>query len=437
MEIISIIGMIAALILLSYLVMKGVNIFIVAISCSLVVALTGGLGAYESLKVNYMSGFVGFIQGNFLIFLAGALMGKAYEITNGAKAVAKFIINKLGKNLAVISVPVATGALTYGGIAGFVIVFAIFPIALEIFREADIPRRFIPVSLIFGCCTFSGLGPGSPQVANVVLINALGTTLMAGAVVGFIAAAVILVLGLFMLVKMVNKAKANGEHFVAKPMDKFNDEVELPNGLVALIPLLVTIITINIKINGATLIPVEFGVTGGAVLAYILLRKYVQDNTPLMDHIGGGVRNAITSVSNTSSVVGFGAVVQGAVGFPVVVDAMLSIPGPDLIAIALATTVIAGVCGSGSGGLGIAAPILQPIFNARGVTSEILHRTMAVASSGLDTLPHNGFVVTVLNGVCNESHKDAYMPVFWMTVVTPLLTTALTIVLFTLFPHWP
>lgn len=108
------------------------------------------------------------------------------------------------------------------------------------------------------------------------------------------------------------------------------------------------------------------------------------------------------------------------------------------MAVALATTIIAGICGSGSGGLGIAAPILKPIFvDGMGINVNVLHRMMMIASSGLDSMPHNGFVVTVINGVCGETHKDAYMPVFWLTVVTPLIATAVGVVLFTLFPNLP
>ncbi|MEA4816655.1 MAG: GntP family permease [Lachnospiraceae bacterium] len=436
-ETISVIGMLAALVLLTVLVMKGVNIFVVAIAASLLVAITGGINIYDALKENYMTGFTGFVKNNFLIFLAGAFMGKAYEITNGAKSIARWIIKSVGPKGAAISVPIAIGILTYGGIAGFVVCFAVFPIALEIYREADIPRRFIPAAIIFGCCTFSGIGPGNPQVGNVVLVNALGTTLMAGAVVGFICTAVTLVVGLIILNKMIKKAKANGEHFVTRDTDKFNDDAELPNHWLALLPLIITLLAINVKIGGSTIIQTEYGVAIGAALAYVLLMKFRTDKMPLMDHVAGAVRNAITAVSNTSGVVGFGTVVKAAVGFPVVVNAITNIPGPPLVAVSIATTVIAGVCGSGSGGLGIAAPILAPIYTAQGISLEVLHRTMLVASSALDTMPHNGFVVTVTNGVCNETHKEAYMPVFWMTVITPAIATAVAIILFTLFPNWP
>lgn len=438
MEVVSIIGMIIALILLCFLVMKGVNIFVAAIASALVVALTGGINLYESLQTDYMGGFTGFFGNNFLIFIAGALMGQVYEKTNGAKAIARLIINGLGKKASMIAVPLAIGILTYGGIAGFVVCFAVFPIALEIYRQADIPRKFIPGVIIFACCTFSGIGPGNPQVGNVVLQNALGTSLMAGATVGFICTGVTLVVGLVILNIMVKKAWAAGEHFVAKETDRFDDDAVCPNGWVALIPLAVSLILINVKINGEQIVPTAFGVVLGAALAYVMLYKYKTPDAKALTLAGNGIKNAVVAAANTSAVVGFGSVVKAAIGFPVLCTAIENIPGPPLVAVALATTLIAGICGSGSGGLGIAAPILKPIFvDGLGVNINVLHRMMLIASSGLDTMPYNGFVVTVINGVCGETHKDAYMPVFWMTVITPLIATVIGIILFTLFPNWP
>lgn len=439
MEILSIIGIIAALCLLSYLVMKGVNLFIVAIVCSLLAAVTGGLGLYGALQTNYMGGFVKFFGNNFLIFVSGAIMGQVYEKSFGAKAIARLIISKLGKGAALIAVPLAIGILTYGGIAGFVVCFAVFPIALEIYREADIPRRFIPGVIIFACCTFSAVGPGNPQVGNVVLQNALGTSLMAGATIGFICTAVTLAMGLVVLKVMVDHAREKGEHFVAKATDKFDDEHILPNGLLALVPLIVSLIIINVKVNGSQIVPTPFGVFLGAVLAWIMLRRYkAADSGSFVELCGNGIKNAIAAAANTSAVVGFGSVVSATVGFPVICKAIENIPGPPLVAVAIATTVIAGICGSGSGGLGIAAPIMKSIFVDTGLVNvNVLHRMMMVASSGLDSLPHNGFVVTVINGVCGETHKEAYMPVFWLTVIVPLVATSVGVILFTLFPNLP
>lgn len=434
--ILSIAGIMLGLFLLMRLVMKGVNIFIIALSCSAIVALTGGINLYEAIKGNYMEGFVAFFQSNFLIFLTGTLMGKIMEVTNGAKSIAKMIVKVLGKDKALVSIPLACGIIAYGGVSVFVASFAVFPIALEVFKEADLPRRFIPAALTFGCSTFAMVAPGAPQIQNAVPAQALGTDLMAGAVVGFISCGVILVLGCIVLFKMVNKARANGEHFVAKSMDEFHDEGEYPNGFVALIPLIITIFLINFKINGKSIVPLEAGVFVGSILVFILLNKY-QNNKLILGHVGEACKTSVFAICNTCAVVGFGAVVKASIAFPAVVDAMVNIPGPALAGAAVGTTVIAGICGSASGGLGIAAPLLGPVFLARGISAAALHRTMAISSAALDSLPHNGYIVTVTNGLCNESHKDAYMPIFWLTVVMPFIGSIVAVILFTLFPMLP
>lgn len=441
--IISLIGIIIALSLLVVMVMRGVNIFIIAIICSVLVALTGSLNVYDALKVDYMTGFVGFLQANFFIFLTGTLMGKMMEITGGAKSIAKMIVRWIGKDKALLSIPIACGILAYGGVSVFVVSFAVFPIALEIFKEADLPRRFIPAALTFGCSTFAMVAPGAPQIHNVVPATALGTDIMAGAVNGFISCGVMFVVGSILLYRMVSKEKAKGEHFVAHESDIFEEVAATnskvsngPNGFVALIPLIVSILLINFKIHGKPLVQIEVGVFIGALLVYLLLNKY-QDNTKIVGHVGEACKTTVVAICNTCAVVAFGSVVKSAVGFDFIVNAMTSIPGPPIIGAALGTTVLAGICGSASGGLGIAAPLLGPVFLAKGVTATALVRTMAISSAALDSLPHNGYIVTVTNGLCKETHKDAYMPIFWVTVVTPLIGTAVAIILFTLFPMLP
>ncbi len=435
-EIVSLLGIIVGLTLLIKMVMKGVNIFIVAIVCSSIVAITGGLNLYDALKVDYMSGFVGFLKANFFIFLTGTLMGKMMEITNGAKAIAKMIVRFLGKDKALISIPLACGILAYGGVSVFVVSFAVFPIALEVFKEADLPRNYIPAALTFGCSTFAMVAPGAPQIHNAVPAQILGTEIMAGAINGFISCGVMLAMGSIILYRMVAKEKANGAHFIPKPTDVFHEEAKLPNGFVALIPIIVSILLINVKINGKTITPIETGVFIGALLTFILLNKH-QDNKQIMGHVGEACRTTIFSICSTCAVVAFGTVVKATVAFPIIVNSMVNIPGPAIAGAAIGTTVIAGVCGSASGGLGIAVPLLAPAFMAKGISAMALHRTMAIASAALDSLPHNGYIVTVTNGLCNETHKDAYMPVFWLTVVTPFIGTIVAVLLFTIFPNLP
>ncbi|WP_019230066.1 GntP family permease [Sedimentibacter sp. B4] len=434
--VISLIGILVSLGLLVILIMRGVNIYVVAILCSIIVALTGGINLYDGLKENYMGGFVGFFKSNFLIFLTGTIMGKAYEVTNGAKSIAKMIVDKFGPSMALISIPLACGIISYGGVSVFVASFAVFPIALEVFKQANYPRRFIPAALTFGCSTWAMVAPGAPQIHNAIPAAALGTDLMAGAINGFVSSAFILILGSIILIKTVNKARLEGENFVAKPMDVFHDNATYPSGWLAVIPLILTILLINIKIGGSTLVPLEFGVFLGSVAVIILLNKY-QDNHKILFNLGEACKQSVVSISNTCAVVGFGAVVKATIAFPVVIDAMISIPGSPLVGVAIGTTVIAGICGSASGGLGIAAPLLGPAYLALGVPAAAIHRVMSISSAALDSLPHNGYIVTVTNGLCNESHKDAYGLIFWLTVVVPAIGSVVAVILFSMFPALP
>ena len=97
MTTLSIIGIFVGLAVLIYCSMKGFSVFISAILASIIIALTGAVSLQQAILTDFMSGFVGFISGNFMVFAAGALMGKAYEVTHGAKSIAKLFVGLCGK----------------------------------------------------------------------------------------------------------------------------------------------------------------------------------------------------------------------------------------------------------------------------------------------------------------------------------------------------
>ena len=68
-----------------------------------------------------------------------------------------------------------------------------------------------------------------------------------------------------------------------------------------------------------------------------------------------------------------------------------------------------------------------------GVNPEQLHRIVSISSGALDSLPHNGYVVTTIRAICKQSHKDAYPAVAAVTVAVPLIGLSLAIALFMLF----
>jgi H+/gluconate symporter-like permease len=160
-----------------------------------------------------------------------------------------------------------------------------------------------------------------------------------------------------------------------------------------------------------------------------LNRTHFQD---LGKALTDGTIGALIAIGNTAAVVGFGGVAKAVPAFQVAVDAMTSIPGSPLIGGAVAVSVIAGLTGSASGGQVIALPLIAPHYIDMGVNTEALHRTIAISSGALDSLPHNGYVVTTIQGICGETHKAAYGAMGAVTVIVPLIGLAIAIVLFSL-----
>jgi H+/gluconate symporter-like permease len=110
-----------------------------------------------------------------------------HDETGAAKAVAHFIVSLIGKKLAITAVVLACAVLTYGGISLFVVVFAIYPIALALFRDANITRRLIPGAIALGSFTFTMTAvPGSPQTQNLIPIQYFGTTPTAAPFMGML-----------------------------------------------------------------------------------------------------------------------------------------------------------------------------------------------------------------------------------------------------------
>ncbi len=206
------------------------------------------------------------------------------------------------------------------------------------------------------------------------------------------------------------------------------NEKDLPNPLLSIIPLLVIVIALN-----AFKVPVEISILLGIVIGMILLFN----NINLKDLPGmftRGSTSSIGAITNTCAVVGFGGVVKGVPAFQTLIDTVTTLPGPPLVGAAIAVTVICGITGSASGGLGISVPIIGPIYTSMGVPAAAIHRVASVASSALDSMPHNGYIVTTLN-ICKTNHKEAYFPIFCLTVVLPAVATVLTVILFQIFPN--
>lgn len=432
-------GLIGGLALLIVLTIRGMNILIAAPLCGLVVAVSSGIPLIppmaeggDSFTLGYMTGFSGFLRDWFIVFLLGAMFGKVMEDSGAADSVANAIVKKLGMRHAAMGVVMACAVLTYGGVSVFVVAFSVFPMALSLFKQADLPRRFIPAALAFGSGTFTMTSAGSMEIQNFLPMKYLGTTQYAGWLVSLIVAVFMATLGMWWFEKMIKRAKSRGERFEDRgDVAAVKHYKKLPHPLLGLVPLL---IVLSISFYGSVVL--KFGdsslvvaLLGGLASATAIYWNNLKDFSSAMSASTFG---ALVAISNTCAVVGFGSVAKLTPAFQDSLAYMTAIPGDGLIGAAIAISVIVALTGSSSGGQAIALPLLAPHYLAQGVDPDALHRVIAITSGGLDSLPHNGYVVTTIRAICGETHRSAYMPIGALTVIVPLLGSVLAITLFML-----
>jgi H+/gluconate symporter-like permease len=376
-----------------------------------------------------MDGFAGFVAAWFLMFLLGSLFGKFMEDTGAADSLARWIVDRLGMQHAVAAVVIACAILTYGGVSVFIVAFSVYPMALGLFKDANLPRRFIPGALAFGSVTFSMTSAGSPEIQNWIPIKYLGTTPYAAWEVSAVVAVFMAAAGFWWLKHMIGKAVDAGEHFEHRPGDPDMSDRSLPHPATGLLPLLVVLLIAFLFHEAYAQYALIVALGGGCLAIMALNWRHFRD---LANAVNEGTTGALIAIGNTSAVVGFGSVAKASPAFAAAVSAMTGIPGSELIGAAVAVTVIAGLTGSASGGLSIALPVLAPYYQDTSVDMDELHRISTIASGALDSLPHNGYVVTTIRAICRETHRSAYGAVAALTVVVPLVGLVMAVLLM----HW-
>jgi len=152
----------------------------------------------------------------------------------------------------------------------------------------------------------------------------------------------------------------------------------------------------------------------------------------LRDTVDAGLNAAALPVISVASLVGFGAVVAALPAFQGVSDWVMGIEGGPLVGLALSTNVLSALTGSASGGLTIALGALGETYMqlaaAHGIDPALMHRVAAIGAGSLDSLPHNGAVVTLL-AVCGATHKESYFDIVMVAIVSALLALVAVIVI--------
>ncbi|GIX23317.1 MAG: citrate transporter [Caldimonas sp.] len=478
----SIAGILLSLTLLMVLAYRGMSILVLAPLAALAAVLfSPGTPLLASYTQVFMPALGRFIVLYFPLFLLGALFGKLMEATGAARAIAEGIVARLGDERALIAVVMACALLTYGGVSLFVVAFAVYPIAAELFRAASIPKRLIPAAIALGAFTFTMTAlPGTPAIQNAIPMPYFGTTPFAAPGLGLIGGAVMLGLGLAWLLWRAARARGAGEHYgddAQAPVTvdrKLREHAQgegydlaeaapsaaatAPPGLALALSPIVLVVVLNYilaeqllpRLDTAYLAEAMYGntsleavrgvwaiIVALAVSIVWLLATLGRRLPSWRETVDTGASAAVLPIFNTASQVGYGAVIASLAGFALIRDAVLGLsPGNPLISLSVAVNVLAGITGSASGGMSIALSTLGQTYlelgQAAGIAPELLHRVTAIATGGLDALPHNGAVITLLS-ICGLTHRQSYADIFVVAVAVPLVSLAVVVTLGSLF----
>jgi H+/gluconate symporter-like permease len=478
---VGLLGIFVALAFLIFLAFRGWSILLLAPMAGLIAATFAAEPLLASWTQTFMLNAAQFMAQFFPLFLLGALFGKLMEDSGSVSSIANYMTLKLGPQRAILAVVLAGAIVTYGGVSLFVAFFVLAPMATELFRSAGVPRRLMPAAIALGTSTFTmSAMPGTPSINNAIPMPFFGTTPFAAPGLGIIASAIMLVFGMWWLKRVEVKARAAGEGFgpdesksaerlaAADPIvrerattahefdpaeiDRSASAEQGPPILLAALPIFV-VIAINLlmsfivlpRMNVAFLAEPQWGATslsavGGVWSVIVALLSAVvaavainfRSVPELRATMTAGSNAAVLPIVSVASLVGFGAIVAALPSFALVREWVLGIEGGPLVSLAIATNILAALTGSASGGLTIALDALGPTYMKlaaeTGLDPALMHRVAVIGSGTLDSLPHNGAVVTLLS-VCGVSHKDGYLDIVMAAIVGALIALIAVILL--------
>ena len=474
-------GILLGLALLMWLAYRGWSVLLVSPIAALVAATFSGEPLLAHWTQTFMSGAARFVAQWFPLFLLGGLFGKLMGDSGSVSAIAQYLTKKLGASRTMLAVVAASAIVTYGGVSVFVAFFVLAPLAHEMFRAANLPRRLIPAAVGLGAFTFTmSVMPGTPSVNNAIPMPYFGTTTFAAPGLSIIASAIIFVFGMWWLGRAEAAARKAGEGYAgeagtapvvnemvreqAAPAGDF-DPAELPHGkqaesgpsfVLAMLPILVVIVT-NFLMSLVVFPRLDFsflsehqwgGITIGAVSGVwsVLVALAAANLTVILinfrrlpsprESLDAGANSAALPMLMIASLVGFGAVVAALPAFTLVRDAVFSVQGGPLVSLALSMNVLAGLTGTASGGMAIVlnafgADFMRLAIEHR-IDPDLMHRITTMSAGTLDALPHNGTVLLLLQ-ISGLTHRESYLDMVMTVIVSCIIALVAVLILGSVF----
>lgn len=456
-----IIGIVIALAIFLYGAYKNVSVLYLAPLCGVIVAITNGLNPTESFTSLYIGaveenaatgvweigGLCGMIVSVFPTVFLGGIFGKVLGDSGAAQSIATTFVNKFvmtqddklkQAKRAVLIMLIIECILTYGGVDGFVAIFATFPISMYMANRIGIPRRMVPAMLALSCGANSA--PFVLSINNILCMSILGTSAGAAPIPGFISFIVIEIGIYFICSSFVVRAIKKGDTFEWGPCEPLpEDGTKLPHFIPSIIPLIVVFLLFAFVQNAS--LALVCGIGSGVLLNAPFFKDNEKKGFPgwvgnVLNTLNLGATNGATAIMTLCAAAGFAAVVQHTEAFNGLVGTLFGANMSPLVMGIVLCIIVVAFTSSPPAALGIALPMVAAAFiwvDAPMLNPNALARVSAIAVTTFETLPVNGLIL-ITTGLAQVKIKDAYAPMFLQSVIMTLIGTILCAVILTVAP---
>ena len=431
MAALGIIGIIVGVAVLIYGAYKGISTIILAPLCALLIALFNGMNLLTTFTDTMLPSVCNYVTAMLGPVLMGCVIAALYNASGAALSIANALYDLFTMKpvLAILTIYVIGTVLAYSGMNPVVLMFILFPIAMDLFEKAKMPRAMGPGVVLGALATAACSMPGTTSDQNVIAVQMLGTSPMAAAVPGFIGGAVVLIMNIVMMNVISKKEIAKGHVYDAAPnAPKRPEGQKTPHWVISIIPIAVTLICFN-GLGWNILVSMMLNI----ILSLIFFFPYYGKFSGLKELIKPVGEQTTMLVLQVGLLGAIGGVVAASPAFPVLTNGLLHMGGPALFKVVLAIALLTGASGSGPAGLSATLPYMSETFASMGINMSALHRVSVFASQTLDTLPTNpGFIIAT--GIAEVEIKDSYKYVFITTVLNTTITALVVALILTIFP---
>ena len=435
---ISAIAVVVSIVLLFYLVLRGVPLVISGFLCAALVALFSLSGFSNCITGNFITGLNTMMKNMFLPFMSGGLLGAMMHKSGCGESIANTLIKKLGVKSAPWIVMIFTSVIVASGMSLFMLIVA--PVALSLMKRANLPK-YVGLTAMAGsapivmCCV-----PYVPHANNRLPTMFLGTNLGAGALVGVIMTVVGYICVIFYVHYLVKKARNNNSGYELAPgetLDIEEKKTDLPNFWLSVLPIVLAVVLSIVfnKVAGlAALSAVFWSQFISAILVMVLYFKRITREQKLTKIVMDGLTPCIITVVSAGCITGFATVVQDTSAYAALVEGILNMNMNGYVLTVLAVALLCGASADSVGGILVYLQSLGgTIASLPGINAGVVHRLTLATANTFDTLPHAGPVALQLQ-LFGYSHKQVYKHLFVVTVLVPCIYVAVGLI-FTLLAY--